>query len=116
MSAIYNLEFTHLENEVCIYVNGRLRASNFHQDQPRVNIRYQFYVDKDRHADLTIVCYRGRNSAVHKHQQAQQKTKIAFTINKLGTKRPVTMVHDSWDTTDRPRSSIKEYSYLLKGE
>ncbi len=112
MAAIYNLEFTRIDNEVSIYINGRLRASNFAYDHPKMNVKYQFYVEKLYPVDLTIVFYYGQKKR-QPTQKHWQQSRISFTLHKSGSKRPIAMIHDFWDLSE---ASVREYSYHLTGE
>jgi len=112
MAAIYNLEFTRIDNEVSIYINGRLRASNFAYDNPKMNVKYQFYVEKLYPVDLTIVFYYGQKKP-QPTQKHWQQSRISFTLHKSGSKRPIAMVHDFWDLSE---ATVREYSYHLTGE
>ena len=112
MAAIYNLEFTRVDTELSIYINGRLRATKFVDHHLKINSKYQFYVESGEPVHLTIVLFSisSDNSPFKPWEQAR----VAFTLYKTGAKRPIAMVHDNWTETDGKQVNVKEYSYLLK--
>ena len=112
MAAIFNLEFTRIDNEVNIYINGRLRASNFAHDQPKINVRYQFYVEKLFPTELTIVFYYGQKKPT-KIDKPWKQARMAFTLHKSGSKRPMAIVHDYWDLEQKPFIPVREFNYQL---
>ncbi len=115
MAAIYNLEFNRIDHEVSIYINGRLRTSNFAHDDLKLNAKFQFYVEKSKPTELTIVFY-----CAQKPNRAAQKpwdqSRISFTLHKSGSRRPVAVVHDFWGDEETEGSSVKEYSYTLHSD
>lgn len=115
MAAIYNLEFTRIDNEVSIYINGNLRATNFAHDDPKINAKYQFYVEKSQPAELTIVFYYGQKRSSSPPKPWNQ-ARMAFTLHKSGSRRPIAIVHDYWDQGNDPQVKVREYSYTLFGD
>ena len=111
MAAIYNLEFTSADMEMSIYVNGKLRATKFADHGLRVNSKYQFYVEKGQPVHLTIVLL-----AHHKVLlgNCQDNFRVSFTLHRIGAKRPVAMIHDSWKLKTSQSVKMKEYSFVLK--
>lgn len=115
MAAIYNLEFTRIDNEVSIYINGKLRAINFAYEDLSINARYQFYVEKDKPLELTIVFYYGQPKPT-KDVKPWNQARRAFTLHKSGAKRPVANIHEYWEPLDSPKQVVKEYTYQLFGD
>lgn len=115
LAAIYNLEFTRIDNEVSIYINGKLRATNFAYEDLSINARYQFYVEKGKPLELTIVFYYGQKKPsgdVKPWNQARR----SFTLHKSGSKRPVASIHDYWGEMETPQHKVMEYTYQLFGD
>ena len=113
MAAIYNLEFTRVDTELSIYINGRLRATKFLDANLKINSRYQFYVETGEPVQLTIVAY----SILREDPLSKpwDRARVAFTLHKTGTKRPIAMVHDNLEQKpDGKKVNVKEYSYVLK--
>jgi|GEM_PF-6743625 len=115
MAAIYNLEFNRIDHEVSIYINGRLRTSNFAHEDLKLNARFQFYVEKSKPTELTIVFYYGQKKT-QTPQKPWDQSRISFTLHKSGSRRPVAVVHDFWEQASSSETSVKEYSYLLHGD
>ncbi len=115
MAAIYNLEFTRIDNEVSIYINGRLRATNFVHEDPKINVKFQFYVEKSQPAELTVVFYYGQRKPKTSKKPWNQ-ARMAFTLHKSGSRRPIAIVHDYWDDNPDSKEVVKDYSYTLFGD
>ena len=112
MAAIYNLEFTRVDTELSIYINGRLRATKFVDPHLTINSKYQFYVESGQPVHLTIVLY--SISSENAPSKPWDQARVAFTLYRTGAKRPLAMVHDNWVEKDGKHVNVKEYTYLLK--
>jgi len=112
MAAIYNLEFTRVDSELSIYINGRLRATKFADPDLKINAKYQFYVERGEPIDLSIVLYNG-TSIIKSNSKHWEQPRVAFTLYRSGDKRPIAMVHDYWEKQEETEANVKEYSYRL---
>ena len=112
MAAIYNLEFTRVDSELSIYINGRLRATKFADPDLKINAKYQFYVERGEPINLSIVLYNG-GSNIKSNSKHWEQDRVAFTLYKSGDKRPVAMVHEYWENQEKSGANVKEYSYML---
>ena len=112
MAVIYNLEFTRIDSELSIYINGRLRAAKFADPHLKINAKYQFYIERGEPINLSIVFYNGKSSNKSNAKHWEQE-RVAFTLYKSGDKRPMAKIHDYWEKQEGNEVNVKEYAYRL---